>query len=172
MRGGNGQAEAKVGGRRSHPDLLGEILGQLQEAGMRMTIPRKLIIEAALSHKRRFTAEALLMEARRKDAMIALPTVYRTLGILEHHGVIHRSGFGEERQAYEWGTGGKTRMTVVCEDCGESIQLEDPCLEIRQRYLLKQLGYDPQEIRLEVRARCQQQGPDGRCAHGPRPTAD
>lgn len=166
MRAGGGPAEEMRKAQAvADTKLMDEVIHQLREAGIRMTIPRRLIVEAAISHKRRFTAEELLMEARRQDGMIALPTVYRTLSILEQNGVIHKSGFGEERQSYEWGPGGKTRMVIVCESCGEHIHVEDPCLEIRQRYLLKQLGYDPLEIRLEVRARCQKHGPNEVCTH-------
>lgn len=146
-------------------DLAEEIVRQLLDLGVRMTAPRRTIIGVIAEQEESFTAEELLEAARREDGLIALPTIYRTLSLLEANGIIRKNGFGEERQSYVVGTGGRTQAVLVCEECGKRIVLEDPCLDIRQRYLLRRMGYEPVEIQLQVRARCRSHGVSEPCGH-------
>jgi len=143
--------------------LVPEVMAQLREAGLRLTTPRKVIIQRVLERRGAFSAEELLAEVRRIDALISLPTVYRTLSVLGRYGLVRRVENREGRQVFEAAMGKTTRAVVVCEDCGGRVELDDPCLDVRQRYLLQRMGYDPREIRLEVKAGCQELRERGCC---------
>ena len=75
-----------------------ELLRALREGGARITKPRKLIIQI-LADKGDEHPDAMdiFRRAVRQDSRISLPTVYRTLKMLEEHGVIQRHAFVDGR---------------------------------------------------------------------------
>lgn len=136
---------------------------QLRRAGHRLTTPRRVILRCVLEREDIFTAEELLSQARKVDPLISLATVYRTLPLLEEGGLLSREESESDTQHYRAGPPEASRMTLVCEDCGESVDLKDNCLDVRQRFLLKQMGFVARQMHLRVRAACERVHEGGRC---------
>ena len=60
----------------------------LLHKGLRRTVPREAIIEAAFSTTEHYTAEELLLMARKIDPNVSRATIYRTLPLLVECGVL------------------------------------------------------------------------------------
>ena len=67
----------------------------LTSKGMRRTIQREAIIDAAFGTKEHFTAEELLSMARRIEKSVSRATVYRTLPLLVQSGLLHELDLGQ-----------------------------------------------------------------------------
>ena len=135
----------------------------VQGTGQRMTAPREVIFRAALDCVSPFTAEELLEASRREDPLISLATIYRTLPLLEEGGIIAAVDLGGDRQQYVAGQNAAQKLFLVCADCEKSIPIKDDCLWVREQFLAKQMGFQPHEISLRIRASCTEREADGTC---------
>jgi len=152
-----GIPEAEIG------QLVDEWAKHLQANGQRLTTPRREILRAALRLEGAFTAEELLVEARKADRLISLATVYRTLPILVKGGVLRQAELPGDKQYYENGQAGKTRIQLVCSDCGEVIPMEDACLTLRQGFLARRMGFTAEQISTRIEATCEKVRREGAC---------
>jgi Fur family transcriptional regulator, ferric uptake regulator len=73
----------------------------LTSKGMRRTIQREAIIDAAFGTKEHFTAEELLSMARRIEKSVSRATVYRTLPLLVQSGLLHELDLGSDTKIYD-----------------------------------------------------------------------
>lgn len=108
------------------------------ERGERMTKSRRRVLELLWRAKRPLTAYELI-EVMSADTgrPVGPPTVYRALEFLAAQGLISKI---QSRNAYAprlHPERPSTSMFYVCEDCGESSELEDPYIE---RLLSKNAG--------------------------------
>ena len=70
----------------------------LARKNLRLTGPRRAIIETVFSTEKHFTAEELLEWARRRDKSVSRATVYRTLPLLTESGLVREMDFGQGPQ--------------------------------------------------------------------------
>lgn len=155
-----------MGPQPSEADLaavLDDWVERLRACGQRLTAPRRTILRASMKVAEPFTAEELLTEARREDRMISLATVYRTLSIVEEAGILRQADVPGDKRHYEINTPGVPRAVLECQDCGQTLPLDAACLGLRERYLVKQLGFSANQISLRIRAACERQRSEGRC---------
>lgn len=75
--------------------------GQLRQKGLRLTEPRKLILDVLNDAKDHLSAEELYMQVHKIYPNVGLTTVYRTLDLLERMGIIAKFQFGDGRNRYE-----------------------------------------------------------------------
>jgi len=150
----------------SSPDALqAEWETQITAAKQRVTAPRRTIIRAILAIPASFNAEELLAVARREDALISLATVYRTITLLLDCGLIRKADGDFEKQRYEQGSPVDTRAYVECGDCGRTVPIEDhQCVNLRERFLVKQRGFSMKNMTLRIRANCDAAA-EGQCEH-------
>jgi len=128
-----------------------------------MSAPRETIFRAVFECVSPFTAEELLQKAREKDPLISLATVYRTLPLLETGKVVAEVDLGGDRKQYIAGQNSSQKLFLVCADCEQSIPIKDDCLWIREQFLAKQMGFDPKEISLRIKASCNHRSEEGKC---------
>ena len=76
-------------------------LGFLAQRKLRLTAPRRAIIEAVFSTESHFTAEELLTWAHRRDKRVSRATVYRTLPLLTESGLVREMDFGGDHKFYD-----------------------------------------------------------------------
>ncbi len=77
------------------------MLEKCMNAGMRMTAQRVLIadtLEQSIDHP---DVDEIYKRANEKDPTISIATVYRTLGIFEKAGLVHKVSIGDSRAHYE-----------------------------------------------------------------------
>src|SRR5579875_2638480 len=103
-----------------------EALARLQAAGLRLTAPRRLLLEV-LPAKDGFRAEDLWQAARRRHPGLGRATVFRTLELFARLGIVDRVDRGDGSPHYR--TCAVTPDTdhhhLVCESCGASVEVED-----------------------------------------------
>jgi len=137
-------------------DRLAEWETLLKEAGHRLTAPRRMILTAVIEMDHAFDADSLLARVRQQDELISLATIYRTISLLEHCDLLRKADRVGDKQLYEAGSSVQTQAYVICEVCGKTEPLPDACLLLRERLLIKDLGYTIRQINLRVRVRCQE----------------
>jgi Fur family ferric uptake transcriptional regulator len=94
-----------------------EIIERIQERGLRVTRPRRLIIRSVLSQPGPFSAEELLSRLHRSGSAPGRATVFRTLDLLVELGVLDRVHHPSGLHRYVL-AGTDHRHHVVCSRCG------------------------------------------------------
>ena len=129
--------------------MAGWIERRAAEAGLRMTAPRRTIaavLDGADDHP---DVEELHRRAVAQDARISLATVYRTVKLLEEHGILERHEFGDGRARYEPARGAHHDHLIDLAT-GQVIEFVDPEIEVLQERIAARLGYRLKGHRLEL----------------------
>ncbi len=141
----------------------------LRAKGVRLTGPRRLILEAALRMKGHFTAEELLDALHRGGLPASKATLYRTLGLLVEKGLLEPREFERGSLRYETASGEDHHDHMICTGCGTVHEFVDPEIERLQeeachRFGFRILGHSHRIFGLC--ARCVSKGRDGDPAPG------
>jgi Fur family transcriptional regulator, peroxide stress response regulator len=83
--------------------------------GVKLTHQRMIIFQQVAESEEHPNAEAVYRAVRKKLPMISLDTVYRTLWMLQDHGLIHTIG-GRDRVRFDGNM--KPHHHFICEECG------------------------------------------------------
>src|SRR5438874_13731156 len=73
----------------------------IEAKGLRKTSQRDAIIEAAFSTTEHYTADDLLVMAKKVDASVSRATVYRTLPLLVESGMLREMDVGRDHKFYD-----------------------------------------------------------------------
>lgn len=133
---------------RRKPDYAEE----LRKAGVRITRPRRIIVEILTETEDHPDAMEIFRRAVRVDKSISLSTVYRTMKLLEGLGAIHRHAFEGGPSRFEQ-AGGEHHDHLIDIDSGDVIEFRSQKIEELQQEIAKSLGYDIVHHRLELYGR-------------------
>ncbi len=132
---------------------------------LRLTRPRRAIIETAFSTEKHFTAEELLKWARRQDKSVSRATVYRTLPLLTESGLVREMDFGKERKYYDPNYAEHPHHNhIICLDCGKIVEFENRKIEQLGNELSRRLGFAAKAHRLQITATCEEFRKLGTCS--------
>ena len=107
---------------------------------VRMTSERQLILRRAVTHLH-FSAEELVNDVLAIDPSVSRMTVFRTLALLQRTGLVEKHDFRYGPPYYEV-TYGKTHHDhLMCIECGEIIEFQEPRVERLQADIVKRYGY-------------------------------
>ncbi len=124
---------------------LEERFGQVEEllarSNIRMTAERRLIMRRAVAFLH-FTAEELVKDVRKADSTVARATVYRTLALLQDVGVVEKHDFRYGAPNYEVTFAKAHHDHLMCIQCGEIIEFQEPQVEVLQQEVVKRYGYE------------------------------
>jgi len=127
---------------------------ELKSSGLKATLPRIKILEVFQNTPRRhMTAEDVYKALLLEGSDIGLATVYRVLMQFEQAGLLTRSNFESGKSVFELNEG-QHHDHLVCLTCGRVEEFFDPEIEVRQRAVAEQRGFDLQEHSLALYARC------------------
>lgn len=112
----------------------------LSQSNIRLTAERQLIMRRAVTFLH-FTAEGLVKEVRRVDDSVARATVYRTLALLQQIGVVEKHDFRYGPPNYEVTFAKAHHDHLMCVQCGEIIEFQEPRVEVIQDEVVKRYGY-------------------------------
>lgn len=112
----------------------------LKERKIRLTLQRELVLKCALKHLH-FTAEQLVADVRSVNTSISRASVYRTLSLLHDVGVIEKHDFRYGPPNYEVTFGKAHHDHLMCVQCGEIIEFQEPRVEQLQDNVVKRYGY-------------------------------
>ena len=105
-----------------------------------MTAERQLIVRRAVAYLH-FTSEELVKDVRSIDASVARGTVYRTLALLHQVGVVEKHDFRYGPPNYEVTFAKAHHDHLMCVQCGEIIEFQEPRVESLQQDVVKRFGY-------------------------------
>ena len=80
---------------------MAELYEKCLRVGLRMTLPRKIILEVIEAADDHPDVDEMYRRAVEKDRSISIATVYRTVKLFEEAGIIERHDFKEGKSRYE-----------------------------------------------------------------------
>jgi len=129
------------------------IVSALEDAGYRLTAPRRALADSIAGRSGHFTAEELLDESRRLRSGVTRATVFRTLDVLAELGVVERLDLPSGDHAFV-ACEAEHHHHVVCSACGRSTWIADPGLERAAISIGRETGYRIDAHRLELFGLC------------------
>ena len=116
-------------------------LGNLKKAGLKVTHPRKRILEILENqHTKHVTADDIYRNLVLANEDIGLATVYRVLHQFEAAGLVEKHNF-ESGQAYYELDSGHHHDHMVCVETGKVIEFVSEEIEAAQRKIAEEHGY-------------------------------
>jgi Fur family ferric uptake transcriptional regulator len=125
---------------------------RLRRAGVRITRPRKVIIELLSQMEDHPDAMEIYRRAVAVDPTMSLSTVYRTMKLLEDFGAIQRHAFEGGRSRFEQASG-EHHDHLIDIETGDVIEFKSDRIEELQDEIARELGYDIVHHRLELYGR-------------------
>ncbi len=127
--------------------------GNLRKAGLKVTQPRKLILELLdEAGNKHVTADDIYRVLIQAGEDIGLATVYRVLNQFEAAGLVVKHNF-EGGQAYYELDSGSHHDHMVCVETGKVIEFSNPEIERLQAEIAAKHGYDIEDHSLVIYVR-------------------
>lgn len=133
-----------------HPSTL---LAALQDAGERITSPRRTVAGLIDDRAAHFTAADLLDDARARRLSLGRATVFRTLELFSEMGLLERLDLPGGEHAYVV-CAPRHHHHVICSRCGRTAEVTDLGLEGVVDQATTQTGYQIDDHRLELYGLC------------------
>lgn len=113
-----------------------ELVARLREQGIRVTAPRRAVLEALAALGSHATAEQLHRHVASRHPDVSTSSVYRTMELLARLGIVTHVHLGHGPA--EFHLAGDEHAHLVCEECGVVVEiprsLTDPFVsEVRRR---------------------------------------
>jgi Fur family transcriptional regulator, ferric uptake regulator len=129
------------------------VVTALEEAGYRLTGPRRALAGLVASREGHFTADDLLDLARRRRLGLGRATIFRALDVLTELGVIERLDLPSGEHAFV-ACEPAHHHHVVCASCGRATWVADHELEQVAARIGRETGYRIATHRLELFGIC------------------
>lgn len=126
----------------------------LRRKGLRNTPQRERIVEIFLHEGGHLSAEELFDQVRLQDATLGQATVYRTLKLLCDAGLAREVRLEDNTARYE-PPGDSHHDHMVCERCGQTIEVFDPEIERLQEELARRYHFLPTSHRMVLYGLCE-----------------
>src|SRR5579872_4329053 len=126
----------------------------MDRKGLRTTDQRKLIVETFFHADNHVSIEELLAQVREKDRRVGYATVYRTLKLLAECGVANERRFGDGLTRYELADDASHHDHLICVDCGDIVEFEEPHIEELQEGVAHKYGFTLRSHKHELYGLC------------------
>jgi len=133
------------------------LMEELVARGVRITEQRRLLVGIIQDSPRHLDAASLLEIAKKQDPGIDRATVYRTIALLKHRGLIdeldlmHIEG---EKHYYEVKTS-SDHCHMACFECGAIMEYASSSFEKLKREIAKESRFQIRVVRLEIGGSCE-----------------
>lgn len=124
----------------------------LKKHDLKVTKPRKAILEILSLSEHGLDAETIREEVERRDLYINLSTVYRTLDLLESINVLDKYDLGDNKNNYVLKRDQHIH-TMTCELCDKTVDLDCPMVKIEE-LINRETGFSIKEHHLELIGIC------------------
>jgi Fur family ferric uptake transcriptional regulator len=135
----------------------GRLASALAKSGIRLTRQRRVLLQVMDQAEKHLSADAILERAQRIDPRVHRVTVYRTLEMLKHRGLLdeldllHIHG---HRHYYE-SHGPRDHIHVACLRCGKVREVESELYEQLKRQIQHDTGIEITVTRVEIGGYCE-----------------
>jgi len=130
-----------------------ELLQALDQAGVRLTGPRRELAALIARRQGHFTAADLLADAEQHSLRIGRATVFRLLEILADQNLVERVDLPDGRHAYV-PCEPSHHHHLVCVSCGAISEVDDCGIDAVTDEAARRSGFEIQSHRLELFGRC------------------
>lgn len=96
----------------------------LKTKGLKLTVPRKAILDTIFTYHRHFNVDALYDVIRKDHRNVSRATIYRTMPLLVESGLIKQSLRCQSKDHYEHIHGHSDHLHLLCVKCGDIIEVE------------------------------------------------
>jgi Fur family ferric uptake transcriptional regulator len=131
----------------------------LKNQGLRQSSRRDRIVETFFKVKGHTTAEELFGEVRKKDKLVGLTTIYRTLRLLTQCGLAVERKFDRKEATFEPAQVGEHHDHLICLECGTIVEFENKTIETLQEVVAKEHSFTITRHVMELYGTCQ------KCSH-------
>ena len=131
----------------------------LEQAGIRVTEPRRAVAGLIANRDGHFTAADLVAQSRRQRLAIGRATIFRALDLFVDLHLVERLDLPSGEHAYV-ACEPAHHHHVVCSRCGRSVEVEDFGMSDVTREVARRTGFRIERHRLELFGVC----PDCRAA--------
>lgn len=125
----------------ARPNRFSAVEAFLGRKGLRLTRPRRCVVEKLLGARNHLNADQISDELRREGAGVSKATVYRTLALLKGSGLFDQHDFGAGRCVYEPAMGRPHHDHLYCIGCGRILEFVDPEIERRQEVITRRYRF-------------------------------
>ena len=142
-------------------------LEHIQNAGLRRTAQRDLIMEIFLRTEEHLTSDDLYWLVQKQDPTVGHTTVYRTLKLLIEAGLAREVRFGDNKTYYEHHYNHEHHDHMICTECGRVIEFFSADIEKLQDEMADNFGFKPTHHSLRlwgICAECQQKAEEAHSA--------
>lgn len=129
------------------------IVGAFEDAGYRLTAPRRALAGLIAGRTGHFTADELLLESQARKLGPGRATIFRTLDVLAELGVVERLDLPSGEHAFV-ACESAHHHHVICSSCGRSTGVMDNGLDRIAAAIGRQTGYRVDGHRLELFGLC------------------
>ena len=132
------------------------IKDSLKQQGVRLTRQRQILLDLIDQSGQHLDAEQLYQLGREKDPKLNRVTVYRTLEMLKHHGLLdeldllHIHGHSHYYESH----GPRDHIHVACLRCGKVREVESDLFEDLKRQVQRDTGIAITVTRVEIGGYC------------------
>lgn len=131
----------------------------MNDHGLRASGPRRVVVDVFFECRDHLSVDELLERARQVDERISYTTVYRTMKMLVAGGIAHEHRFGDGFTRYELADEDAHHDHLICTECGQIIEFEEPLIEELQTRIAERYGFEVFDHKHElygICAACQQ----------------
>ncbi|QUI23911.1 transcriptional repressor [Vallitalea pronyensis] len=137
-----------------HVYQLGETL---QTYGYKLTVQRQTVLDAMLKNTdKHLSAEEIFEKVKEINPHIGMATVYRTIQLFEKIGIIHQIFLNDGMMRYHMVNPDEKHEHhhLICEICGDVIDVKEDMLETFEEKLLLKKGFIVTNHRVKVFGIC------------------
>ena len=134
-------------------EMSNPIVRALDDAGYRLTAPRRSLADLVVDLDGHFTASELAAVGRQRGLRIGRATLFRALDLMIELGVVERLDLPSGEHTYV-ACAPSHHHHVVCSRCGRTAEVDDEGLSEAVRRIERQSGFRIDSHRLEMFGRC------------------
>ena len=135
-------------------NYLNKLETYLNQNGLKMTAPRKVIIECLEHLSSHFTLDELLNAVEKRRSGVGQATLYRTMRLLVDADIVEEHRFDDGITRYEVQDEDAHHDHLICLICGKIIEFEDKIIEERQEILAREFGIQIITHKMELYGHC------------------
>lgn len=126
----------------------------LKDRDLKLTRPRRIILDAVFATHSHFDVDALFDEIRQKYDDVSRATIYRTMPLLVEAGLIKQSLRCQAKDHYEHIFGHKHHLHFICSKCGAILEADSDAIEAKLKELAHTYGFEVNEMNIGARGLC------------------
>jgi len=134
-------------------DACEEVINALRQRGERLTIQRRLVIEALCDDPDHQSVQAIQERLRAQGTHLTEPTVYRIVQWLKDLGLVSQTDLGQSGIVYQL-IGDHRHHHLVCLSCGRVIDVDDGIMDALRAALHRDYDFEPRIDHMAIFGLC------------------